>query len=591
MSHAPELRADAVAHHLLVLDPEALACDDPGVLSVFLTHLANVRRETTIALLPDGESSATLPQGDYRIEPGGTRIVRHPSGRAIPGWPRDGEPCTEAAAVQHLAEALKLARGGLFVVAGPKHADVLDVADHAIAVAVDDARDDAVSLGRGETARLTRVLEDLQLFLRTARRISDLCDEAFERAIGSLRRNIVEMGFTAASLGDNRLREHDANYAAVWSRDGIITGLWTLCLHDEAMRHAFRATLEALAGHQTPTGQIPANVRIDGSGAEYSGLGGIASIDAVLWFVIGVSRYAFSLRDVEFARSMLPSARRAMTWLAAHDSNNDGLIEIPEASDWMDLFPRSYNVLYDEVLWYQACCDHAALLEALGEDASDWRSWSERVKERIHEVFWPTGLHLEELTHSADRLHSAGESGGPFLLCSVTPFDHSWRCDVYANLLAALTGLLDEDQSEQLFEFLWGVGVNSPFPVACLYPAVQSGAEDWKDYFVVNFLNLPHHYHNGGVWPFIGGLWVRFLHHVGRTELAHRELGALAAACRSGLRGEWEFNEWLHGITGRPMGKLHQAWSAASYVKAYMTLTKQTIPADFNALDPCTLGG
>ena len=34
------------------------------------------------------------------------------------------------------------------------------------------------------------------------------------------------------------------------------------------------------------------------------------------------------------------------------DSNNDGLIEIPESSDWMDLFPRSYNVLYDEVLWY-----------------------------------------------------------------------------------------------------------------------------------------------------------------------------------------------------------------------------------------------
>jgi len=129
------------------------------------------------------------------------------------------------------------------------------------------------------------------------------------------------------------------------------------------------------------------------------------------------------------------------------------------------------------------------------------------------------------------------------------------------------------------------VGVNSPYPVACLYPPVQSGAEDWKDYFIVNFLNLPDHYHNGGIWPFIGGLWVRFLCHIGRKELAHRELGALAEACRRGMYGDWEFNEWLHGRTGRPMGKAHQAWSAASYVKAYKTLTEETVPAAFDPLD------
>ena len=40
----------------------------------------------------------------------------------------------------------------------------------------------------------------------------------------------------------------------------------------------------------------------------------------------------------------------AMNWLSAHDSNNDGLLEIPEAGDWTDLFGRSYNVLYDEVV-------------------------------------------------------------------------------------------------------------------------------------------------------------------------------------------------------------------------------------------------
>ena len=128
------------------------------------------------------------------------------------------------------------------------------------------------------------------------------------------------------------------------------------------------------------------------------------------------------------------------------------------------------------------------------------------------------------------------------------------------------------------------MGANSPYPVKCLYPAVFSGASDWKDYFVTNFLNLPDHYHNGGIWPFIGGLWVRFLIKIGRTELAHQELNALAEACRVGLYGEWEFNEWLHGQTGRPMGKAHQAWSSASYISAYHALHHETVPPDFEPL-------
>lgn len=176
-----------------------------------------------------------------------------------------------------------------------------------------------------------------------------------------------------------------------------------------------------------------------------------------------------------------------------------------------------------------------------------------------------------------------------YLLSQITPFDYGWRCDVYANLLAALGGLLDERKLDRLFTFLWGVGVNSPFPVACLYPPISSGAEDWKDYFLVNFLNLPHHYHNGGIWPFIGGLWVRYLAAAGRVELAHLELANLAEACRQGVHEEWEFNEWLHGNTGRPMGKAHQAWSAASYIHAYLTLHGDAETGVFPSLDPAAL--
>jgi glycogen debranching enzyme len=108
--------------------------------------------------------------------------------------------------------------------------------------------------------------------------------------------------------------------------------------------------------------------------------------------------------------------------------------------------------------------------------------------------------------------------------------------------------------------------------VVNLYPSVQSGDPDWRSYYTVNLLNLPGHYHNGGIWPFVGGMWVRFIHRLGLHEVACRELYQLARLNRLGKHYEWEFNEWAHGRTGKPMGKCYQAWSAASYIRACQEL-------------------
>jgi glycogen debranching enzyme len=81
-------------------------------------------------------------------------------------------------------------------------------------------------------------------------------------------------------------------------------------------------------------------------------------------------------------------------------------------------------------------------------------------------------------------------------------------------------------------------------------------------------LNLPHHYHNGGIWPFVGGGWVRYVNKLGMKNLAMQELFKLAELNKLGMFHEWEFNEWAHGKTGRPMGKAYQTWSASEYIKA-----------------------
>jgi len=397
-----------------------------------------------------------------------------------------------------------------------------------------------------------------------------LLDEGYDRALEALRKCISPLGFLAASLDDNEVTGTDENYRSVWGRDGAITVINSLFTHDPDFLETGRRTLCTLLENISPNGQIPSNVRIDDSVPDYSGVGGIASIDSGLWLIVAVYHYTRVTGDLDVLREYAPSLQRAMDWLAAHDSNNDGLLEIPEAGDWTDLFGRSYNVLYDEVLWFRANVCYGRLMVFLGDHkkAADYLRWSQHIRSQILAAFWPTtqeSPHGEKATF-ADWQFSLGDS--QYLLAQVSPFGFDWRCDVFGNILAFLTNVLDVDRGRTAFRFIWGVGANEPYPVANLYPPVQSGDPDWKAYYTVNLLNLPNHYHNGGIWPFVGGMWVRFIFRLGLRDVAVRELLKLAELNKTGTKFEWEFNEWAHGVTGRPMGKRYQAWSAASFLRA-----------------------
>jgi glycogen debranching enzyme len=397
-----------------------------------------------------------------------------------------------------------------------------------------------------------------------------LLELAYEKALEALRRNVTPRGFTACSLADNKVYGTDANYRAVWARDGAKTILWTLDLEDEEIRACQVATLRTVLGAQAPTGQIPGYVGIDDGRPEYAGVGGITSLDSALWIIIAAWRYAHQAGDWSIVETYAAALEKGMDWLSAHDSNNCGMLEVPEAGDWTDLFARSYHVLYDEVLWYRCLIAYGHILRHLGEAerAADYERWSQRVRAAILRSFWPSTApeQTEGIPSFSDVQFALGDAR--YLVAQISPFSYSWRCDVYANVLAYLMKVIDKERAMMTFRFMWGSGVNEPGPVQNLYPPVHAGDPEWREYFTVNLLNLPNHYHNGGIWPFIGGLWVRYIHKLGMPELARRELVRLARLCSQGVSQEWEFNEWHHGITGRPMGKAFQAWSAASFLQA-----------------------
>lgn len=394
--------------------------------------------------------------------------------------------------------------------------------------------------------------------------------DGYEKALQALKRNITKMGFAACSLDDNEIVGTDANYRSVWARDGAIAITGSISLIDDAeIRECQRITLKTLLDHVTPNGQIPSNVSIDSEKPDYSGVGGICSIDSGLWVIIAFHDFIKASHDIDFLREHYDSLMNVMDWLGAQDGNNDALLEIPEAGDWTDLFGRSYNVLYDEVLWYRANICFGRMLELLGknEKAGDYISWSQIIKREILINFWPTTKNsLYDSITFAEQQFSLGDAR--YLLAQVTPFDFSWRCDVYGNILAFLYDVVNKEKALQTFRFMWGAGVNDPYPVSNVYPAVNPGDPDWRPYYTVNLLNLPQHYHNGGKWPFVGGAWVRYLNKLGLRNTALNELFKLAELNHQGVNHDWEFNEWAHGRTGRPMGKSFQTWSITEYIAA-----------------------
>jgi sucrose-6-phosphatase len=398
--------------------------------------------------------------------------------------------------------------------------------------------------------------------------------QGYRHALGALRKNITTLGFAACSPADNEVTGTDANYRRVWARDGAIVIADTIDLAEPDIREAQRATLRTIFDHVAANGQLPANVAIDDGTPDYAGVGGICSFDSGMWGIIAFYLYTRKTEDLAMLGEYAEKLQKVAGWLSALDSNNDGLLEVPEAGDWTDLFGRSYHILYDEVLWYEATVAYGRLMELLKrfDEASLFLKRSQFIRGKILSSFWPSTAQGADQKPFAFSESQFLMGDARYLLAEITPFSFNWRCDVVGNVHAFLANVLDGEHARTAFRFMWGVGVNDPFPVVNLYPAVQSGDADWRQYYTVNVLNLPGHYHNGGIWPFAGGMWVRFIHRLGLYEVACKELVKLALVNRLGRNQEWEFNEWVHSRTGRPMGKSFQAWSASSYIHACQEL-------------------
>lgn len=399
-----------------------------------------------------------------------------------------------------------------------------------------------------------------------------LLDEARARATDILHRCATPHGFRASALA--------AGYPQIWARDSMVVFLGAAATGDPDLLAAGRASLEIMGRHQSPRGMVQLNVNPD---TGYVSTENAGAVDANLWFLLGHYLHMQVTGDLDFTRRHWEAIERAMIWLEYQDMNECGLLEVPEAGDWMDLLAVRYNVLYDNVLYYaaslayqemrarlfgQVSC-HALPVNPLG------------IHERINLLLWIDRCwvaehfaeHLEKL--KAIRLewymvyHNVGTiSSRPYYLPWIAFREYGDWCDSLGNCLAILTGIADRHRAEHIVRYMAQVGMAEPYPTKAIYPPIYPSEAHWREYYRSRNLNLPHQYHNGGIWPMIGGLHVAALARHGWQEEAERLLIRLAKANRQGIYHPWEFTEWLHGDSGHPMGYAQQGWSAAMFLYA-----------------------
>ena len=402
--------------------------------------------------------------------------------------------------------------------------------------------------------------------------MSNRVDMAYEKAQAVLARECSPLGLMASPEG----------YPHVWARDSVITSLGAILTpgHEDCLR----TSLQTLAGQQSDLGAIPNNVSVATGRLDHTNAG---SMDSNLWYILGHYINHRMTSDTDFLRAHWPSLERALLWLRYQDSNGCGLLEVHEAADWADLLANRFNILYDNVLWYAALRAMAKMAATLEKDGAQYDEMASDVRHKLRIVLWvgpesaeewgPTCPGHTEWQHTLSQVDPVLVKR-PFFLPYVAFRDYGDYCDVFGNLLSVLFGVANPAQERRILDYLYQVGIAEPYPVRVLHPPIYPGSKDWREYYRNNNLNLPDQYHNGGIWPFVGGFYVAVLVKTGRQEEARRQLVKLAEVNRLGMNEEWEFNEWCHGRTGRPMGYPHQAWSAGMYVYAHRCVAEGKMP-------------
>jgi glycogen debranching enzyme len=369
-----------------------------------------------------------------------------------------------------------------------------------------------------------------------------------ERSIELLKRNLTDGGILAATPGD---RAKQRGYTAIFGRDAAVCALGMAVSGDKLLEREAVTGLHTLAAHQAPNGQIAKFVDLQRQEADFWYLG---CIDSTLWWLIALAILDRRGQPGGLLRRYSRKIQLAIQWLLAQEHQRFHLLQQNEASDWADIMPRSGFVLYTNALWY--------FVKRLFSVAH-----AEQTRENFNGLFHPFSAKLAEYRRA--RLlneYVLKKARDRDLYLSFVNFSF-WgdEGDVFGNVLAVLMGLAEAQATRRTLDALAKAHVGNPYPVRAVTHPIRHESSLWRPYMARHRQNQVWQYHNGGIWPMVGGFWVAALAGAGRARQARQGLVGMAQACEV---GHWAFTEWLHGRTLAPRGMPGQSWNAAAFLMA-----------------------
>ena len=381
---------------------------------------------------------------------------------------------------------------------------------------------------------------------------SKLLADCHARAIELLKRNSTLAGVLAAAP---TARAEERGYSAIFGRDAAICALGMAVSGDRALERAAPVGLETLARYQAPNGQIPKFVTPESREADFWYLG---CIDATLWWLVALALLDERLAQRGNRRGLLHRHRRqvalALQWLSAQEHQRFYLLQQNEASDWADIMPRSGFVLYTNALWYRV-----KRLYDLPNAAA--------TRASFNGLFHPFSAVLAEYRRARLLTEYVRKSARhrDLYLSFVNFSFFGDEGDVFGNVLATLCGAMSRSAARRTLDALRKYAVHELYPVRAVVRPIRKQSALWRPYMARHRQNSAWQYHNGGIWPMVGGFWVAALARHGFKREARTELVKLARAC---ALDDWEFAEWLHGRTAAPRGMRGQSWNAAAFLLA-----------------------
>jgi glycogen debranching enzyme len=384
---------------------------------------------------------------------------------------------------------------------------------------------------------------------------NEIIEQCKDKAIELLKANSREEGLLASR---DYKRSKDRNYVSIFARDIGICSLGMVLSGDKSLIKTVKDGLFTLAKHQAENGQIPNFVRPEPFRVDFWR---IDCIDSTLWWLYALKFYDAHSGEEEISDGLKKEINMALTWLKCREHQEDKLLVQNEAADWADIMPRSGKVLYSNALWYKI-----KILYGLKD--------AEETKKYFNIIFKPDTADIHDVPHCQLNTYKlAIKKKQDHYLSFVNYYYFGNDADVFGNSLAMLFGLSDSEIDKRIIgNFL--KKQNKKFPIPSMFNPIKKGDMLWRPYMNNHNQDRPNQYHNGGIWPFICCFWAIVLAKAGRREEAEKEL---IRAAELNKINKWQFNEWFHGKTGKPMGMAGQSWNAGMFLAAYFCLNDEDV--------------